>query len=244
MLETAAKRLARVRNALLRRRHRLPRGAVFAGAPNALYRAHLSIYAFAARFAVGKRVLVAGCGSGYGAAYLARHGAAAVVASEDDHALLAYARAHAGAAGVDVVDASPATLVPDPAAFDLAIVTRLAEIEAYELLLDRLTAALAPGGHLVAAVPPIGKKRERDASRAVAGRRHHFYVWYWQALLEARFASVRFFRHRPPAGVEPDFGDPRRSPHRAEDYRFLEEPAEHLVSKAGLTAVFLAADPR
>ena len=39
------------------------------------YWAHLSIYHFALPFARGRRVLDAGCGAGYGAAYLARHGA-------------------------------------------------------------------------------------------------------------------------------------------------------------------------
>ena len=46
--------------------------------PNDCYFAHLSIYHFALPFARGKVVLDAGSGSGYGAKFLAEHGASFV----------------------------------------------------------------------------------------------------------------------------------------------------------------------
>ena len=44
-----------------------------------LFYAHLSLYELAANFMHGKRVLDAGCGTGYGCAHLMRRGAASVL---------------------------------------------------------------------------------------------------------------------------------------------------------------------
>src|SRR3954452_8252935 len=47
--------------------------------PDYCFKAHLSIYNFAKFFTFGKRVLDAGCGTGYGSHYLLENGARSVL---------------------------------------------------------------------------------------------------------------------------------------------------------------------
>ena len=51
-----------------------------------------AVYAFAAGYVQGQRVLDLGCGTGYGSARLAAAGAASVVGIDSDAKSLAYAR--------------------------------------------------------------------------------------------------------------------------------------------------------
>jgi 2-polyprenyl-3-methyl-5-hydroxy-6-metoxy-1,4-benzoquinol methylase len=60
------------------------------------YYAHLSIYRFAVPFCAGCRVLDAGSGAGYGAAYLSRHGAAVLALDAAADAVAYASRKYAG----------------------------------------------------------------------------------------------------------------------------------------------------
>lgn len=62
--------------------------------PNDCYYAHLSLYRFAAVLAAGKRVLDAGSGAGYGAAYLATHGARQVLGLDISAEGIAFSQRH------------------------------------------------------------------------------------------------------------------------------------------------------
>ena len=68
--------------------------SVWPGVRNDLFVAHQSIYAFATGYCAGKRVLDAGCGTGYGAFHLAQHGARAVTGVDLDGRSIAFARRH------------------------------------------------------------------------------------------------------------------------------------------------------
>jgi len=92
----------------------------------------------------GERVLVAACGTGYGAALLAACGAA-VTAVDDDAALLTRARA-AAPAGITFVEGDPAAGWPAAAPYDLVFV---------DGAIEHVPAALAaqvkrPGGRFIA----------------------------------------------------------------------------------------------
>src|SRR5262249_5774562 len=62
--------------------------------PNDCYVAHLSLYAFARPLVQGATVLDAGSGAGYGAAYLADHGARTVLAIDASAKAVAFSRHH------------------------------------------------------------------------------------------------------------------------------------------------------
>jgi 2-polyprenyl-3-methyl-5-hydroxy-6-metoxy-1,4-benzoquinol methylase len=73
--------------------------SVWPGVRNDLFVAHESIYHFAASFARGKRVLDAGCGTGYGSSVLGDV-AVSVIGVDIDARSVGYARRHFKRPGV------------------------------------------------------------------------------------------------------------------------------------------------
>src|SRR5437762_6255971 len=68
---------------------------IIPGAVPALAEAeHVARYAFAARFVQGRRVLDAGCGTGYGSSFLLEQGATAVLGLDYSAEALEWAREH------------------------------------------------------------------------------------------------------------------------------------------------------
>lgn len=131
-----------------------------------LWSEHLARYAFAQRYAAGKRVLDCGCGTGYGAAELARdarHVTGIDIAAEAiDYARLNYARPN-----TRYITASAADLPFADASFDLITAFELIEhLCDFRRLLAECRRVLAPGGLLIASTP---NKRYYAESRAEAG---------------------------------------------------------------------------
>lgn len=216
--------------------------------PDDLFQAHRSLYLFAARFAQGKRVLDLGCGTGYGAPELRAGGAASVVGIDRDPRLVRYATRRFGRqAGVEFraadPEALPAGLAPGPGhpgTFELilalGLLPRLADPGR---ALDDLRERLAPGGVLVVSLPPILDGQTLDIHRARPGERSSTYLWDWESELAARFATLRLFRHLPPAGRLPAMGDPRPSTLDPADFRFEEIPRAEIYDVGYLTALFV-----
>jgi predicted SAM-dependent methyltransferase len=84
--------LKRVTNKLHRLAHGVPRGVVAPVVKNDLYYAYESIFDFLAAFAVGRRTLMRGTQSAYGAAHLLERGAASVVAVPRSARVAAFGR--------------------------------------------------------------------------------------------------------------------------------------------------------
>lgn len=118
-----------------------------------LWNEHISRYAFAARYAPGKRVLDLGCGTGYGAAALAST-ATHVTALDLSGDALAYARTNFPLSNVEWIEASCASIPCPAAAFDL-----ITAFEVIEHLSDRTTLiaeaarVLRPDGMFVVSTP-------------------------------------------------------------------------------------------
>lgn len=118
-----------------------------------LWNEHFARYAFAARLSRKKRVLDAGCGTGYGTAELAR---AAALATGVDISVdaIEYARRHYAHANVRFLRASCEALPLAAASFDLVVafevIEHLKEWRAFLLEVRRL---LAPGGQCVISTP-------------------------------------------------------------------------------------------
>jgi SAM-dependent methyltransferase len=113
---------------------------------------HVVAYRLAERRAGGKRVLDAGCGEGYGAAALARAGAAQVTAVDVDPSVVAHV--NRTYPEVEAVEAELGTLPFPDGAFDLIVSFQVIEhvwdIPAYLVSLRRV---LAPGGEVMIATP-------------------------------------------------------------------------------------------
>lgn len=227
-------------NAARRWRAGLPaRGGVSPEVRNDLYQALLALYVFAGRYAAGRRVLVLGCGTGYGCARLAEAGGAEVVGLDPDERSLAYARKRfAGSIRFvqGAADAPPADL----GTFGLIVaVDVLPHVENPTTVLEWAARHLEPDGVFLASVPPIVDERIMEQHRASGVHRLSLYLWNWESLLRRRFRDGRIFGTFPPDGALLDLGDPSPSRVRAEDFRFDEVSADRPGAAGSLSAVLV-----
>src|SRR6266545_1842492 len=87
---------------------------------------HLARYVFAARLSRGKRVLDAGCGTGYGCGELAKH-AVSVIGVDQSQDAVAFAREHYRLPNLSFVKASCLALPYGNSAFDLVVAFEVIE---------------------------------------------------------------------------------------------------------------------
>jgi ubiquinone/menaquinone biosynthesis C-methylase UbiE len=157
-----------------------------------LWSEHLARYAFARRYAPGKRVLDAGCGTGYGSAELAQ--SAAEVTGVDIAAdAIEYASANYPIPGLRFLE-STCTAVPFPAAsFDLVVAFEVIEhLADYRTFIDECARLLTLDGLLIVSSP---NKRYYAETRAATGpnpyHEHEFEAEEFVRELERVFPSVR-----------------------------------------------------
>ncbi len=164
-----------------------------------LYPEHLQRYAFAAeRLHSGARVLDAGCGVGYGAAFLADRGAASVVAVDLSEEALEVARARFARPAITWVleDCQALEQAGGAGPYDLICnLENLEHLREPRRFLARAADLLAPGAVLVTSTPNrIGINRLRgnrpDARSANAFHEHEYAVAEFRALLLEWFAEV------------------------------------------------------
>jgi ubiquinone/menaquinone biosynthesis C-methylase UbiE len=118
-----------------------------------LWNEHTARYAFAERMARGRRVLDAGCGSGYGAAELARQ-ARDVLAIDVSQEAIDYARAHYRAANLRFERASCLEIPAPDASFDLVVAFEIIEhLENWRGFLREARRVLLPEGRFVVSTP-------------------------------------------------------------------------------------------
>lgn len=225
--------------------------------PNDLYVAHLSIYAFAAQFAKGKRVLDLGSGAGYGSAYLLDAGAAEVTGVDIDQRNVHYASRRYprvkflhGDAGVILsrIDGEGSSAVHDGGSLARLGMTRIDLIVASNVL-EHLTdvprvldLCAKMTDTLIVAVPPIVDEASLRENEAIPYHRSNFMITRWLEMLSERFTTIRAFRHAAREGVHPDFGDP--FPSRLTPQDFVFEEIAQLTERPTITAIFVASAPR
>ncbi len=157
-----------------------------------LWNEHVARYAFARLYAKDKRVLDAGCGTGYGSAELAL-AAASVTALDVDPEAIAYCRANFPAANIRTLAASCTTLPFRANAFDLIAAFEVIEhLRDYRTFLDECARVLTHQGLFVVSSP---NKRYYAESRATSGanpyHEHEFEPDEFTSELERVFSNVR-----------------------------------------------------
>lgn len=216
---------------------------------NDLFYAHLSLYGFARPFAIEGRVLDAGSGSGYGAAWLAEQGARSVLGLDVDPHAVAFSRAHFSRPGLDldfrVMDVERITGLPRDS-FDLVFSSNTLEHLADPwAFLRSANELLADDGVLVIAVPAVFNivSRVQQLSNP-----HHLVIWspeQWFHAVGCYFEVVEgwrhlFARHDLPLDVHNGPADCRID---ETDFAFERLPEDEL-RRDTLTNVFVARRPR
>jgi SAM-dependent methyltransferase len=118
-----------------------------------LWNEHFARYLFASRLGAGRRVLDAGCGTGYGSAELAR-AASSVTGVDISTDALDYARENFGPAFLRLAQASCTDLPFAAASFDLVTAFEVIEhLSDWPALLREARRVLAPNGVFVVSTP-------------------------------------------------------------------------------------------
>jgi SAM-dependent methyltransferase len=147
-----------------------------------LWNEHFARYAFTARLARWKRVLDAGCGSGYGSAELARS-AATVVAADVSGDAIEYAREHFPLPNLHLIQASCTQLPLPDTSFDLVVALEVIEhLKDWRGLLAESRRLLAPGGQFVVSTP--NRDYYRDSRGQSGGNLYHEHEFSFEEFCE------------------------------------------------------------
>lgn len=155
---------------------------------------HLARYTFAARLARGKRVLDAGCGSGYGSAELAL-AAQSVVGMDVADEAVEFARENYRLANLRFERGSCAALPHPDASFDLVVAFEVIEhIENWRDFLREARRVLAPNGQFIVSTP---NKLYYTESRGAQGENpfhvHEFEFEEFRSELKEVFPHVSLY---------------------------------------------------
>jgi SAM-dependent methyltransferase len=158
---------------------------------------HLHRYAYAAGFAVDKRVLDAACGEGYGSALLAHAGARVLGVDIADEAIAHARQRYAGVDGLAFAQGDVTALdhLAD-ASFDLIVsFETLEHVHEQQRMVAGFRRLLAPGGLLLISSPD---KRTYSDARSYHNEFHvrELYRDQLEALLLAQFPALRVYAQK------------------------------------------------
>lgn len=165
--------------------------SIFVQSP--LFNLFLSLYVFASPYAVGKRVLDAGCGSGFGTPEFANSGAAYTVGIDNSEEAIKYAKQHYLVPNLSFLLANVTDLPFSDASFDVVFSSNVIEhVAEYDRFLQEVRRVLSPGGLFLMATPPV----QRDD----IGSDNQFHVTNlspasWSAVLGKHFAQTVMHKH-------------------------------------------------
>jgi ubiquinone/menaquinone biosynthesis C-methylase UbiE len=190
-----------------------------------LWNEHLARYAFAARLARGKRVLDAGCGTGYGSAELAL-AASHVVALDVSHTAVSHAYHTYARPNLHFLEATCASLPLTAGSVELAVAFEVVEhIPEWQAFLAELRRVTGSSGQLLISTP---NKDYYAATRRQTGPNpyhvHEFTLEEFLAELRTLYPHVTLYLQNHVEGIafQPADPDPgvapqlRQEPHETE----------------------------
>lgn len=214
--------------------------SVWPGLRNDLFVAHEAIYHFFATFCRDRRVLDAGCGTGYGSALLVAAGARSVLGVDLSRRSIRFARRRYKSQRLDFVvgDLENATL--PPGSLDLVVASNVLEhLASPRRFLEPMGTWLSEGGEAVFAVPPITNEYQLRLNQDNPFHLSNLAIAEWLDLFRELGWSVRCYRQCYRAnGGELDFSSPRRSSASVRDFEFPASDRDGLYTEATLGALF------
>lgn len=215
---------------------------------NNVFYAHLSIYAFATRFCQGKNVLDAGSGAGYGAAYLAEHGAANVLGVDVSEDAVRFSRENFRLPNLEFRQLDLEELDRlQPRRFDLIYSSNVLEhVPNAAEAIAGAAGLLADDGWMVIAVPPIVHQPEWEANVMNC---FHLNLWtprQWLMVLRKYFGSVQPYVHQfsDPGLEQEPFENSEEDTHITElDFEFAPCEIEEYYRRRSISALFVAGKP-
>lgn len=205
------------------------------------YYAHLSIYKLASQFAKKKDFLEIGCGTGYGAHYLADLGVKSYTAIDKDPLVVEALSKKYKNISFESIDLDLYPLPFDKQSFDFIFSSNVFEHIAYiDPVLTQCNHLLRENGMAVIAVPPI-----ITSGMLAENAKNFFHInnippWAWVSKLNRYFKTVEYYRH----WVKPDCVNQDNSINMTEpklDDFIFERDFDYLPST--ITSVFLCKDP-
>ena len=154
---------------------------------------HLKRYEFASLWTDEVEVLDAGCGVGFGSAFLARS-ARRVVGVDRSEEAIAHARANYAAANVEFVQADLLDLPLPDASFDLVCAFETIEhVDDLAAFLQTVVRVLRPGGTALVSTPRVERSTHNPSNPY---HRVEFSAQDFEKLLEGSFGAVELYGQR------------------------------------------------
>jgi ubiquinone/menaquinone biosynthesis C-methylase UbiE len=207
--------------------------------------AHLSIYYFASQYCKGRTVLDAGCGTGYGAAYLADQGAERVYGIDISPKAIAFSQAHFQRPNLQfhVMNLAQISGFPDHSFDVITSSNALEHVSNISAFLRTAWELLNHQGMMIVAVPPI----VGDFLFAInIANPYHLNIWspiQWAAVFSRYFDQSIYFTHNRNTAPRAVSNTSEQRDLSATDYVFDAIPFDQLLMPGSLTSIFVLSQP-
>jgi SAM-dependent methyltransferase len=213
--------------------------SVWPGVRNDLFVAHESIYGFFETFSRDRRVIDAGCGTGYGAHRLAIAGAKEVIGIDIDVRNVRYASNHYRAPNLRFAVGDIQDLNSQVGQADVIVGSNSLEHLHNPAAFLRRALGVVSEGTVIVAVPPIFTAADASVHADIRYHRSNLSIQQWLSLFAREGWAVQCFAHRGRSReLQINFASPFESQLHESDFVVEKSSPEDLYDRGAITAIF------